>query len=679
MITRKMKKSDSEMSRTFLPGSKAAIIVPVKSGGSSFGVLGFGFQYSHQVSADNVRLCNAVAEIAAASLRRSVILKSLERQVDLRTQHLATLYEINAIVGEPSELDLLMHRILQITVNSMSSRVGFIHFLDEKRSEFKLRVQSEMDPEISRDIEILPAKGGFFERLAKSSNPVVVSDLQSDPSIPREFSYFQRENLNAFIGAPIRSKGKTLGLLSLFDRSILDYSIEDITLFMTIADQLGGLVERTKLMKQAEIAAVVQERQRLARELHDSVTQLLYSQVLFAGASSKVLAKGDLVTTNAYLDRIDKAAQQALKEMRLLVYQLRPSDYLEEGLIGALSRRLESVEKRTNINASLVFEGEINLDESQEMALYRIAEEALNNTLKHAQASEVIIKVSGTDNGLSLSIRDNGLGFDPEVESIKGGMGLENMTDRALALGGKFRIEIKTRIWYRNNCRNWSIEMNRFIQILIVDDHTVVRDGLNALLSAEPGMKVVGMCGDGQQAVKMTSELHPDVILLDLVMPKMDGVQATLEIKKVYPQARILILTSFAENHQVFSAIKAGAIGYLMKDTSSEELIQAIRDTYEYRPALGPNIAHKLMMDIQNQEGSVGNDASLTEREVEILQHMALGQTNQDIADELFLSERTVRTHVTNILAKLGLNNRTQAVLYALREGIAHIDYTNDE
>ena len=221
--------------------------------------------------------------------------------------------------------------------------------------------------------------------------------------------------------------------------------------------------------------------------------------------------------------------------------------------------------------------------------------------------------------------------------------------------------------------------MSRVISILIVDDHTVVRDGLNALLSAEPGMKVIGMCGDGQQAVLMASELRPDVILLDVMMPKMDGVQATIEIRKVYPTARILVLTSFAENHQVFSAIKAGATGYLMKDTSSGELIQAIRDTYANRPALGPDIARKLMLDIQNQDESAWDDVNLTEREVEILQHMALGQTNQEIADELFLSERTVRTHVTNILAKLNLNNRTQAVLHALKEGIAHIDYTKEE
>ena len=219
--------------------------------------------------------------------------------------------------------------------------------------------------------------------------------------------------------------------------------------------------------------------------------------------------------------------------------------------------------------------------------------------------------------------------------------------------------------------------MNENIRILIVDDHTVVRDGLMALLSAESGMEVVGAAGDGAEAVTLYGQLNPDVVLLDLVMPRMDGVQATLEIRRKNPEARILVLTSFAEDHQVFSAIKAGAMGYLMKDTSSEILIQAIRDTYENKSALQPEIARKLMRDIQNQSEPGSGENALTEREKEILQEVAQGKTNQEIADKLVLSERTVRTHITNILAKLRLSNRTQAALYALREGIAHIDYTH--
>ena len=141
--------------------------------------------------------------------------------------------------------------------------------------------------------------------------------------------------------------------------------------------------------------------------------------------------------------------------------------------------------------------------------------------------------------------------------------------------------------------------MSDRIRVLIVDDHTVVRDGLNALLSVEPGIEVVGSAADGLEAVKLAGELVPDIILLDLVMPKMDGVQAINEIKKENPQIKILVLTSFAENHQVYSAIKSGAIGYLMKDSSADDLINAIRDTYEDKPVLQPEIARKLMLDIQ--------------------------------------------------------------------------------
>lgn len=220
--------------------------------------------------------------------------------------------------------------------------------------------------------------------------------------------------------------------------------------------------------------------------------------------------------------------------------------------------------------------------------------------------------------------------------------------------------------------------MKEKLRILIVDDHTIVRDGLQALISAEATMEVVGVGADGVEAVEKARQLKPDVILLDLLMPRKDGVQATAEIRKENPAARILILTSYAEDHQVFSAIKAGAMGYLMKDTSAEELIQAIRDVAENRPALQPAIARKLMRDIQQQDGEAQSDNSLTEREIEILQMVAKGLTNQQIADTLFLSERTVRTHITNILAKLRLDNRTQAALYALKEGIAHLPYTTD-
>jgi len=268
----------------------------------------------------------------------------------------------------------------------------------------------------------------------------MVSDVRSESRLSDGFRQVDYTGPKALLSAPIRAKGQPLGLLSIFGDSVLDYSVEDITLFITIADQIGQSVERAKLITQAEQAAVVEERQRLARELHDSVTQLLYSQVLFAGAGMKVLDQGNLERLKSHLQRIDQNALQALKEMRLLVFELGPAVQLEDGLVGALQRRLDMVENRTGMNAQLTVSEPIDIDAPIELALYRIAQEALNNTLKHAGATDVHVHLQKEQDTLIMAIHDNGCGFNLAEKSKRGGMGLANMQDRAAALGGKLEI-----------------------------------------------------------------------------------------------------------------------------------------------------------------------------------------------------------------------------------------------
>ena len=212
--------------------------------------------------------------------------------------------------------------------------------------------------------------------------------------------------------------------------------------------------------------------------------------------------------------------------------------------------------------------------------------------------------------------------------------------------------------------------MNETIQVLIVEDHAVVREGLRLLIGSEPGMKVVGQAADGLEAVQMVRTLQPDVILLDLVMPRKNGLEAISDIMQEHPQARILVLTSFAEDNLLFPAIKAGAQGYLLKDSLPDELLQAIRDTYRGEVSLHPAIARKLFREISRPSDLPPTGETLTEREMEVLKLIAQGLSNQAIAEELVIGERTVRTHVGHILHKLHLANRTQAALYAIREGL---------
>jgi two-component system, NarL family, response regulator LiaR len=217
------------------------------------------------------------------------------------------------------------------------------------------------------------------------------------------------------------------------------------------------------------------------------------------------------------------------------------------------------------------------------------------------------------------------------------------------------------------------------IRVLIVDDHAIVRKGIRALLSESGGFEIVAEVADGKDAVRQAEETKPDVILMDLLMPGMDGIEATRQITSRQPEARILVLTSFAADNKLFPAIKAGAVGYLLKDSSPEDLVRAIHQVHRGEPALHPTIARKLLQEVAHAPEQEMTPEALTAREMGVLQLIAQGLSNQEIADELMVSESTVRAHVSRILGKLHLASRTQAALYAVREGLTAEDAANSE
>ena len=212
------------------------------------------------------------------------------------------------------------------------------------------------------------------------------------------------------------------------------------------------------------------------------------------------------------------------------------------------------------------------------------------------------------------------------------------------------------------------------IRALVVDDHAIIRKGMRAMLELVPDIELVGEAENGKQAVKLDAELSPDVVLMDLMMPEMNGIECIKQIKAQHADARILVLTNFAGEDMIFPAIKAGAMGYHLKDSSPEALIEAIRQVSRGVASLHPSIAKKLLDELNHAEKQHLPEESLTQREVEILRLIAQGLENREIAEKLVISEATVRTHVSNILGKLHLASRTQAALYALREGLARLD-----
>ena len=215
--------------------------------------------------------------------------------------------------------------------------------------------------------------------------------------------------------------------------------------------------------------------------------------------------------------------------------------------------------------------------------------------------------------------------------------------------------------------------MSDSIRIFIADDHPIVRRGIRDLLETEPDLQVVGEATNGREAVAGIEKLQPDLVLMDLVMPEMDGIEAIRQIQARQPGVRTLVLTSFATDDKVFPAIKAGALGYLIKDTAPEDLLRAIRQVQRGEVSLHPAIAQKLLKEISGPAEQPPTPEPLTEREAEVLKLIAAGLNNQEIATELVISVATVYTHVSNILSKLHLASRTQAALYALRQGYASL------
>ena len=213
--------------------------------------------------------------------------------------------------------------------------------------------------------------------------------------------------------------------------------------------------------------------------------------------------------------------------------------------------------------------------------------------------------------------------------------------------------------------------MMELISVLLVDDHSMVRQGVRAFLVTQSDITVVGEAGSGEEAIELAAQHVPDVVLMDLIMPNMDGVEATRRVKQVSPRSQVVVLTSYHEDEHIFPALKAGALSYILKDVSAEELASAVRKAASGEAILHPRVAARVIKELQGRrEEGLNPFTELSERELEVLKLIADGMSNAEMAAKLFLSEKTIKGHVSNILSKLHLVDRTQAAVYAWREGI---------
>jgi signal transduction histidine kinase len=281
------------------------------------------------------------------------------------------------------------------------------------------------------------ARSSLNSEAIQSGEAVLVNNVAEDPRFLADESL---PDTRSELVVPLSVSGRLIGTLDVQSTRVNAFAEDDVLVIQSLGDQIAVAIENARLVGRSRELAVMEERNRMARELHDSMTQLLYSLVLFAGAGRKAVQAERLDRAERHLIRVEGSAQQALKEMRLLVFELRPHTLDDEGLAGALRQRLDAVENRVGITTQLSVEGRLDLPAATEEGLYRIAQEALTNALRHAFASTVQVLVDGGPDAVTLEVIDDGCGFDPAGRDGLGGLGLVSMRERAEELGATLTI-----------------------------------------------------------------------------------------------------------------------------------------------------------------------------------------------------------------------------------------------
>jgi GAF domain-containing protein len=409
--------------------------LPLQTSEGIVGIMLLAWSQHAEFTDEECRLLAAIADIAGNALDRARVMETLEHQVSVRTRDLSVLYEVTAIASEHRDLNMMLDKSLEKILESVGSEIGAIHILNDKRNEFELIAQRGMPPETAAQIAIMAEDNALTRLIIDQDQPLIIEDIRTDPRVPLPIHSL---NCQAYIGVPICTRGETCGVISIFLETIQQFATNYVNLLITLADQLANAIERAQLRERAEQAIIIQERQRLARELHDAMTQSLYSLTLMADAARKFSDEKKWARSEHYLRLVGDTAQQVLKEMRMLVYELRPSALEREGLVEVLRQRLETVEKRAGVETKLLVDQSVEPSVEVQVALYRIAQEALNNALKHAVATSVEIRFYANENHVELEISDNGRGFDPEHTSS--GFGLISMEERAKSLGASFEV-----------------------------------------------------------------------------------------------------------------------------------------------------------------------------------------------------------------------------------------------
>jgi DNA-binding NarL/FixJ family response regulator/signal transduction histidine kinase len=455
--------------------------------------------------------------------------------------------------------------------------------------------------------------------------------------------------------------------------------LSDLVVTFGVPLVLGRMTfnRRRRIVRDRELAtreAVAAERAAIARELHDVVAHHMSVMVVQAGAA-RAVGESDPAAASDALREIEASGRTGLAEMRRLLGILKAEG--DDGRtpqpgLADLGELLDSM-AATGLAVEVVVEGSPRpLPPGVDLSAYRIVQEALTNALRHAGGASAHMVVRYEPGALELEIADDGPGRPDGPPT--GGHGLIGMRERAQLFGGEFDAGLRPGGGFL--VRAAAVRGTRMseaaIRVLIADDQALMRTGFGMILDAQDDIEVVGEAIDGADAIRQFEKLEPDVVVMDVRMPTLDGIEATRRLAALERPARVLILTTFDLDDYVYEALRAGASGFLLKDRPPEELVAAVRVIAAGEALLAPSVTRRLIEEFARRAPAAKPIEldQLTEREREVLVLMARGLSNAEIARALFVAESTVKTHVGRVLHKLGLRDRAQAVVLAYESGL---------
>lgn len=362
----------------------------------------------------------------------------LEQRVIDRTRKLSAMYEMMALAAVQEDLKTSLQHALSWVLTAVHGQAGFIQIIDPKTKNLHLAVQVGLTPEVRESVLQVSPESGLWRHPFTTQKPFAHTGFTE---AEKQSPFLEQTTWETYAGLPMSGRGDIIGILNVWRETARPFSESDVALMAAAAEQMGTTIENARLRRENDRLVVLDERNRLARDLHDAVTQSLYSLTLFAEANQRFAKMNEYEHVQQYSQRISDTAERSLKEMRLLLHNLRPSILQQTGLAGALQQRLDSVEKRAGIQARLLCGDQVQLPPHVEETLFHISEEALNNSLKHSQATAVTVTITQSGTEVKLEIKDNGRGFDETVLPDEGGLGLTSMRERVVLLGGSLNIQ----------------------------------------------------------------------------------------------------------------------------------------------------------------------------------------------------------------------------------------------